>query len=496
MASCRKTGTNESVSTYGAAGRNYTVLATWESDTDNDNVYGTVSPVLECYNDASSYDDHILMNGAINNGTYFRIIRPAAGSGTNGVNFHGGLPTAGVRFFSTYSGVVISVVENNTQIQDVVTKLTLNNTTTLDTVNADSTTISGVSFVGLLVVDCLNSGTGKINGITLSNGQGIGAVDCLVHNVEQYGINVIMQQAGYTNYAYNCTVTNSGATNIRLVSTTSGGTAKAVNCLTTGGVTSDFVRAGGTAGTVNVSYCCSSDATADDWGGAGNLISKALTFVNAAADNFHLAASDTDAINAGTDLSADPNFAFNDDIDKITRAAASWDIGFDEHTILTLAVSGGIAPAGALASRCDRYLAGSMTPSGAINGQTSKMLIGAIAPSGAIKNQALKFLAGDVAPIGLPIKIAAQKQLNGATVPNGQLARLIFKNLSGAIISIVGTLISSLIVPVILRPLTIELSDYGLDSVSLSDSSEQLQPLTIELSDYGADNVELSNALF
>ena len=52
------------------------------------------------------------------------------------------------------------------------------------------------------------------------------------------------------------------------------------------------------------------------------------TFVNAAGDNFHLAVGD-DAIGEGTDLSADGDFAFDDDIDGDT--IVTWDIGFDEY---------------------------------------------------------------------------------------------------------------------------------------------------------------------
>ena len=55
----------------------------------------------------------------------------------------------------------------------------------------------------------------------------------------------------------------------------------------------------------------------------------AVAFVNAGADNFHLAPGDTGAHGFAADLSGDPNLAFADDIDGGLRAAP-WDIGADD----------------------------------------------------------------------------------------------------------------------------------------------------------------------
>lgn len=61
------------------------------------------------------------------------------------------------------------------------------------------------------------------------------------------------------------------------------------------------------------------------------LREKVVTFVNEAANDFHLASNDTTAIDAGTDLSG----TFTTDIDGETRSG-TWDIGADEY------VAGGV----------------------------------------------------------------------------------------------------------------------------------------------------------
>ena len=64
--------------------------------------------------------------------------------------------------------------------------------------------------------------------------------------------------------------------------------------------------------------------------GANPRNATTVTFVDAAADDFHLAAADTGAQGQGADLSADPNLAFAVDVDGGARQAP-WDIGADEQ---------------------------------------------------------------------------------------------------------------------------------------------------------------------
>jgi len=77
--------------------------------------------------------------------------------------------------------------------------------------------------------------------------------------------------------------------------------------------------------------------------GGHSCRSQTVTFKNASAKDFHLARTDTVAKDAGADLSADSNFAFNTDIDGQARPYGSaWDIGADEITNLDPGTPGAV----------------------------------------------------------------------------------------------------------------------------------------------------------
>ena len=85
------------------------------------------------------------------------------------------------------------------------------------------------------------------------------------------------------------------------------------------------------SGTLNTSYCASS--INDYLGGTGDRNSQTFTFVNEAADDFHLASNDAGALGYGLNLYNDATYPFQTDIDGQDRggAAAVWDIGADEY---------------------------------------------------------------------------------------------------------------------------------------------------------------------
>lgn len=80
------------------------------------------------------------------------------------------------------------------------------------------------------------------------------------------------------------------------------------------------------SGAATLEYCISSDATAGVASGCRSNVT--LQFADAANDDFHLHRSDWEALNRGTDLSADVDYWFNRDID-MEFIKGQWSIGAD-----------------------------------------------------------------------------------------------------------------------------------------------------------------------
>jgi hypothetical protein len=365
MGSARKTGTNESIHTYGNGTRQYTSLQTWEDAHTVDCVATTTSHVLECYDDAASFNDYVTIAGATTNATYFRIIRPAAGQG------HDGTPNNGVSFFSTTDAVVFSLSETYSQVQDLIAKLT-----PATSAGRNTYVISGTLAAMIGCIAFNGASTGLVSGFSITTGGGI-CVDCFAHNNTGVGFVTACYTASKDLRFYNCIATNNGAQGFKMSSNQATVVFTFTNCLASGNLANnDFIDITTNSPTRTVTYCASGDATADDWGGAGNRISQTFTFANSGGDDFHLAYGDAGARNYGTDLSADGTYAFNDDIDKAVRGA-SWDIGFDEYVAYTIAADSGSygitgVVVGTLADRLIDGLAGSY----ALTGITAFPLVG------------------------------------------------------------------------------------------------------------------------
>ena len=131
-------------------------------------------------------------------------------------------------------------------------------------------------------------------------------------------------QAGGEVYVYN----NTSVDNERGFNGSGGASTDRVlkNNLSQGNVTDYSGTYDGTNSTNNQS----GDGTAP----GVNTVTGTVIFVNESADNFHLSTSNTLAVHQGTDLSADSNLSFNDDIDGDTRPIGwEWDIGADEAQV-------------------------------------------------------------------------------------------------------------------------------------------------------------------
>ncbi len=305
-----------------------------------DNTNTGMTAVLECYDDAASFDDNIGIGSSTTSASFRRIIRAAAGNG------HDGTSNIGVYFKST-TAVALFAIESselNCSIQDIIATVSINAGATVRTFQTGSSTKEAL-FVGCIAFDSLNSGGGTVTDFQTTGGPNY-FVNCLSENADGNGYE-IKPGSSLTSYVYNCTAIDSDK---RGFNHSGSGTAVAKNCLADGHTTEDFDDGGTWTGS---SHVASGDATADDIDATNGRIDQTFTFVNAGGNDYHLSGSDEGALGFGTDLSADGIFAFDDDIDGET--ITTWSIGFDSivaaggRIMSSLAGAGGLAGQGGIA---------------------------------------------------------------------------------------------------------------------------------------------------
>ena len=308
-ASSRVLPTSYNESTYGDATRDYTSLATWEAATDTNLVTATAGEVLTCYDDSTTYDDRVTMAGATTSSAYFRVIRAVSGSR--------GTPTVGVRFEklnNTVNTTPFIISEDYSSTQDIAVK----STTVTDGVvcNGIISSSNYTKILGCTVYDVTGTNI-RACGIVFYGGATENVVaNCFIDNT--YGgdsnktanIRFSVTAGTKTFYLYNNTITNCNYYGVEF--NTVGGTTvcNTKNCVVQGNGTNI-----GALGSGALTHSQTTNVT------------SGVTF---AADDYHLASTDTGAIDNGTDLSSDGTFAFDDDIDGDTRTG-DWDVGCDEY---------------------------------------------------------------------------------------------------------------------------------------------------------------------
>jgi hypothetical protein len=312
MASSRRTGTNESIDTYhSGGGKDYSSITAWESDTDVNLVSAQISYVLECYAGIHTIGQ-LQLSAAVTDSSYFRIVRPAAGQG------HKGKPTgdgSNVEFQTTYAGNWISNAEGTngiSQIQDCVFKQVFDS-------NIYKAVLSGgygSAYVGCICYD-YSGNHGKLHAWNAgtSNTPYVCFINCLAINGER----AIRLPSNDAIRCYNCTAENMSQVAVEV---TSGSTLISKNCI---------YEDESITGTHTKTTCIVSSPTGVTYRDSGN-------------DDYHLDYTDTTAKGQGTDLSADADYAFDDDINQGVMGAKkagqtrgtsgkTWDIGFDEYMI-------------------------------------------------------------------------------------------------------------------------------------------------------------------
>lgn len=321
MPSSRYLPTAYNISTYGDVTRDYTVLATWEAATDIDLVTATDGEVLECYDDAASFDDYVDLAGATCNASYFRVIKPATGQG------HDGTPLNGVYFVCTTAAHVFTISETYSQIQDLIAKVNVNDAGT----SPYSFAVTGhmAMIVGCIAYASVNADAVKTgNGFWASAGDGItnGHVNCLAVDCEGNGFINYPTHANGVCFNYNCAA-HGNATGFLAYDDFAAHIAK--NCIADGNTIEWNVSL---AGVWTKTTCLDGDDI------------PRVYYKDSGNDDYHLIGTSIDSINQATDLSSDATYPFNDDLDNNTRGVqceygSNWDIGVFEYQG-TIVISG------------------------------------------------------------------------------------------------------------------------------------------------------------
>ena len=146
-------------------------------------------------------------------------------------------------------------------------------------------------------------------------------VTAVAYDGQAYFMNHYNTNPSSTLLLYNCTFVNRSA-NSRNILEHSWGSATSIR------VKNLAIQGAGTCYTVGDGTDEKLTVLTQDATGTAGLTGKTLSFVDAANWDYHLASGDTDAIGAGTDLSADSYWPFSTDGDGDARS--SWDVGADE----------------------------------------------------------------------------------------------------------------------------------------------------------------------
>lgn len=313
--SCRITEANENISTYhsggagslpGGADPDYDDLAVWEAATDYDLVSANATEVLEVY--SGIHDDSIQVSGATTNQNCRRIIRAASG------HRHNGIPGTGAQFASSSAQFLFDIRESHAQVQDLDLSNNWGHSTQYPA--GIIVTVGDVYIIGCIIHDVQNSGTGLggmgiIEG-TLAHNTSTYYINNIIYNCESRGFNVGNVYNDTHIYLFNNTVYACDY-GVRM---DYNGNIHATNVISVANRVDDWYTAGWGSGSIIKTTSTSEGADTTGW------------FRDAASGNLHL--HHPDSAGVGTDLSADPNFSFDDDIDGLWRRG-QWSIGADQR---------------------------------------------------------------------------------------------------------------------------------------------------------------------
>lgn len=309
MASSRRTGTSESVSTYDSGGgKDYTSVATWWTAHSGD-MASNVSPVLECY--GGPHDDIIQLSGGSPTASYFPIVRPASGQG------HDGTRNTGVLFAPTSDTTLLLGIAYSS-FQDLLISPSLNSANTRRIVDLGG---ANSDAVGLIVYNATNAGAGSFRPFYSAVNGEVKWINCRSEdnsdiNTGQFRCD---SSSGTSHKFYNCGVLGGAAIGFHVANANQ---AMAINCL------ADAMSGVGFSGTF-ATGTKNNASSKTDAPGTDSINSVSVTYESPSGKNFHISFIDTAVYGLGFDLSAE----HDDDIDN-DGAISTWHIGPDSISLV------------------------------------------------------------------------------------------------------------------------------------------------------------------
>jgi hypothetical protein len=271
---------------------------------------------IACYADGVDTDGVYVGGWNTGPNNYIRIFTPTTPDEVGTSQRHPGSWSYGSYVLETTAEAALSIFEAYTRVEGLQLG-----------VDTATTSWTGIANIGASNVDlshCLITQTGgsaTTDGITLfASVTGARIWNSVVNDVD---CDCIWSEGGSA-FIYNVTVAGCGCAGVD----SGDGFYEGKNVLV--GWTSDSGFSHNAGGSMVLTNCASSDGSADDHMGTGNLANRTFSFVDPPGGDFHLTSGDTGARDQGVDLSADPDLAFSDDIDGDVRGG-TWDIGADEY---------------------------------------------------------------------------------------------------------------------------------------------------------------------
>ncbi|VAW38956.1 hypothetical protein MNBD_GAMMA01-1340 [hydrothermal vent metagenome] len=323
----------------GTIGRDYSSMTLWGADLDDTGIYASGDDALgEVYND-SAFDEGLTINGG-------------AVAGLNSVKLtvplsdrHDGTAGTGARMVGSTSRILTLATPSGFDSNYIVEWLEWDKNNYADeAVTTFGSNFGDVPVIRNMLIHDANGGDSYL-GLVSAGARDLQVVRCIVYNLTRStgldvrGLNIDADQASgglYNNIIWN--VKNPGAGNSSGISVLANSVNSTVKNNISIGTTADGVgiatdyNFGGT--NPDSDYNLSSDDTADDGGGANNLINgiAADQFISTVdgIEDLHLK-SGADAIDTGVDLITTP-VGVNIDINgrDVDSEGDTWDMGAHE----------------------------------------------------------------------------------------------------------------------------------------------------------------------